>query len=313
MRARGADVLAQIGRTVEHRSNNFPDESFAVLQDAGYRVRVPRERLCCGRSLYDFGVLDEAKRYLRTVLHALTPDIEKGTPVVCLEPSCASVFHDELRNLFPDDKFALKLSQLVILLPDLLLRAGYRPPRLRLQQPESRKQAEPNGLKAIVHGHCHHKALWNMNSEKALLDNAGFQAELLDSGCCGLAGSFGYEREHHDISMQIGERVLLPAVRHADPETVIVADGFSCRQQIAHGTNRTAMHTAEVLQMALESQEKPLPLPGKRRFIESGKVQSKTGPIGIVTLLGLGLVGFAGYLLTRNGKLDKNGQITGDR
>jgi LPXTG-motif cell wall-anchored protein len=150
----------------------------------------------------------------------------------------------------------------------------------------------------MVHGHCHHKALWSMSPEEELLQSAGLQPEVLDSGCCGLAGSFGYEREHHDISMQIGERVLLPKIRQAERDTVIVADGFSCRQQIAHGTSRKAMHTAEVLQMALRSQQTPAAL-SKKRAIEDGNTQPQPSSGYLGLLLGAGLAAGAGYLLSR--------------
>ena len=208
----------------------FPHTSKAaveVLEDAGFRVRVPQHHLCCGRPLYDFGMLDEAKTYLRTVLKSLATEITAGTPIVCLEPSCASVFHDELVNLFPNDEAAQKLRKQVILFPDFLETVGYRP---------AQNNPQLLGGKAVIHGHCHHKALWSISPEEKLLREAGLQPQVLDSGCCGLAGSFGYEEEHYDISMKIGERVLLPSVRSATPDTIIVADGFSCRQQISHGS-----------------------------------------------------------------------------
>jgi len=270
-----------------------------VLQDAGYRVRVPQEHLCCGRPLYDFGMLEEAKQYLRNVLRALEPEIAKGTPLVCLEPSCASVFHDELRNLFPKDELAIKLSKQVVLLPDFLVRSGYKPPQIRMKDSKAGRKGEAQTLKAVVHGHCHHKALWEMKPEKELLECAGLEAKVLDSGCCGLAGSFGYQREHHEISMRIGERVLLPEVQKADAETVIVADGFSCRQQIAHGSSRKAMHTAEVLQMALQSQREPLPALKKGRRIEEGRTQPSAGFGATGLLLGAGVIAGIGWLLAR--------------
>ena len=258
--------------------------ALAVLEDAGFRVRVPQEHLCCGRPLYDFGMLEEAKQYLRKVLAALAPEIAAGTPIVVLEPSCASVFHDELTNLFPTDEAAQKLKQQVVLFPDFLERVGYKPGKL--------------AGKAVVHGHCHHKALWSMTPEKSLLEAAGLEPDVLDSGCCGLAGSFGYEAGHHDISMQIGERVLLPAVRAAGRDTIIVSDGFSCRQQIAHGTRRQAMHTAEVLHMALTAD--PQKKPKKGRFIEDGHTQPEAGyPIGAALLAGAGLLSAGAFLLGR--------------
>lgn len=258
-----------------------------VLEDAGFRVRVPDRHLCCGRPLYDFGMLNEAKTYLRTVLNSLTSEIASGTPIICLEPSCASVFHDELTNLFPKDEAAQRLRTQVVLFPEFLESVGYRP---------AQRNPQLLGGKAIIHGHCHHKALWNMTPEEQLLREAGLRPQVLDSGCCGLAGSFGYEAEHYDISMKIGERVLLPSVRSADRDTIIVADGFSCRQQISHGTPRRAMHVAEVLQMALQ----PSARRSRRGYLEDGHTEPTHGAPAL-PLLGLaGLASIAGlFLLTR--------------
>ncbi len=260
--------------------------ALAVLRDAGFRVRVPMEHLCCGRPLYDFGMLDQAKAYLRRVLTAMAPAIAAGTPVVFLEPSCASVFKDELTNLFPKDEAAQKFSKQVILLADLLDQVGYQPGTLR--------------GKAIVHGHCHHKALWSLSPEQRLLEAAGLQTKVLDSGCCGLAGSFGYEAEHHEISMKIGEQVLFPKVREAEPDTIIVSDGFSCRQQIAHGTARRGMHLAEVLAMALPDVNIDL---AASTYAETGHVQPTTRypALTALTLLGVtaGLLATGSYLLKR--------------
>jgi Fe-S oxidoreductase len=269
----------------------FPHTSKAaveVLEDAGFRVRVPEQHLCCGRPLYDFGMLDQAKSYLRTILRSLAAEIESGIPIVCLEPSCASVFKDELVNLFPKEDAAQRLREQVVLFADFLEKVGYKPPQ---------RNARLYGRRAVVHGHCHHKALWNMSSEERLLREAGLVPEVLDSGCCGLAGSFGYESEHYDISMRIGERVLLPRVRSAERDTVIVADGFSCRQQISHGTPRHAMHLAEVLQMGLRPESKLR----KRRDIEEGHIEPKHGPSALGALALAGLASVAGmYLLSRS-------------
>ncbi len=270
-----------------HLTPHTAKAALAVLEDAGFRVNVPREHLCCGRPLYDFGMLDQAKAYLRKILTALAPDIAKGTSIVCLEPSCASVFKDELTNLFPHDEQAQRLSRQVILFPDFLDKVGYQP--------------KPLQGKAIVHGHCHHKALWSMSPEDRLLQAAGLTTDVLDSGCCGLAGSFGYEAGHHEMSMQIGNRVLLPKVCEATPDTFVIADGFSCRQQIAHGSPREAMHTAEVLAMGLEPNlnRKPNRKPTKRRPIETGHTQPP-GTNPLLPLLAVGAFGAGVYLLTRN-------------
>jgi Fe-S oxidoreductase len=221
-----------------------------VLEAAGYTVELPARPLCCGRPLYDYGMLDRAKRQLREILEALRPILAEAVPVVGLEPSCVAVFRDELANLLPDDEDAQRLSRQSFFLSEFLLREGYQPPKL--------------AGRAIVHGHCHHKAIAKMTSEEALLGKLGLDYEILDSGCCGLAGSFGYEADHYDISMKIGERMLLPAVRAAAENTLVVADGFSCRQQIAHATDRRALHLAEVLQLALRATTSPAPVPPPR-------------------------------------------------
>ncbi len=209
-----------------------------VLEEAGFQVRVPQSHLCCGRPLYDFGMLDQAKKYLIRVLQSLAAEIDAGVPVVVLEPSCASVFRDELRGLFPKDPRAARLRERTFLLSEFLHchAGGYKPPALN--------------RKVLLHGHCHHKALMTLSAEEALLRSMGVELESLDSGCCGMAGAFGFEREKYEISRAIGERVLLPAVRRAAPETLIASDGFSCREQIAQLTGRRAFHLAEILKLA---------------------------------------------------------------
>jgi len=226
--------------------NNFfhPSTSraaFEVLQAAGSRVTVPRERLCCGRPLYDFGMLDRAKAYLQRVMDGLGPQIDAGVPIVVLEPSCASVFRDELRNLFPTDPRAEKLRKQTFLLSEFLERhaPGFQPPRLERS--------------VLLHGHCHHKAVMKMTDEESLLRKMGAQVTSPDAGCCGMAGPFGFDAGKFDVSIAIGERVLLPSVRKAGAETIIVSDGFSCREQIHQGTGRRAMHLAEAIQMALST------------------------------------------------------------
>ena len=211
-----------------------------VLESAGLRVEVPQRPLCCGRPLYDFGMLRLAKRWLEQILDVLRPAIADGVPLVGLEPSCLAVFRDELPNLLPHNEDARRLSGQSFLLSEFLERRldGWKPPSLT--------------GKALVHGHCHHKALMKLDDEQALLAKLGLDFEVVDSGCCGMAGSFGYHAgEHYDVSMKAGERVLLPAVRDASADTLIVADGFSCREQIAHATGRKPLHLAEVIQLAL--------------------------------------------------------------
>jgi Fe-S oxidoreductase len=208
-----------------------------VLEAAGYHVVLPVEGLCCGRPLYDYGMLRAAKRRLRRILEALRAPIAAGIPVVGLEPSCVAVFRDELVNLFPEEAAATRLSAQTFFLAEFLRREGYEPPKL-------------SGA-AVLHGHCHEKSLARLGDVEHVLAAAGLDVESLDSGCCGLAGSFGYEADHYEISMRIGEQALLPAVRRSSPDALVVADGFSCRQQIVHGTGRPALHLAEVLQRGL--------------------------------------------------------------
>lgn len=208
-----------------------------VLENTGCEVAIPNRPLCCGRPLYDYGMLTTAKRWLEQILLVLAPEIHAGTPIIFLEPSCAAVFRDELLNLFPNREEAKRLSQQTFLFDEYLQRIGYRPPRLERQ--------------AIVHGHCHRKAVMGMKTTEQLLDAMGMKAEILDSGCCGMAGSFGYEPDHYDISMKVGEFHLLPRVRSNSREDLIIADGFSCRGQIEQTTDRRALHLAEVVAMAL--------------------------------------------------------------
>ncbi len=207
-----------------------------VLEAAGFSVAVPRRHLCCGRPLYDFGFLSAARHYLEGVLEALAREIDSGLPIVFLEPSCASVFRDELRNFFPNDVRAAALCNQTFLLSDFLVQHAphYHPPGLAGQQ-------------IILHGHCHHKSLMKMNAEVELLRLSGADVTVLDSGCCGMAGPFGFEREKFDISQALAERVLLPAIRQATPQTILVADGFSCREQISQNSSRRACHLAEIL------------------------------------------------------------------
>ncbi|HEX6639902.1 MAG TPA: FAD-linked oxidase C-terminal domain-containing protein [Thermoanaerobaculia bacterium] len=210
-----------------------------VLERAGYTVSVPKKRLCCGRPLYDWGFLNGAKRLLRETLEALGPDLDAGVPVIGLEPSCVSVFRDELTGLFPNDPRAQKLAQSTFTLSEFLLREKVALPALH--------------RKALVQAHCHHKAVMRFDAEEALLRGIGLELTHPDSGCCGMAGAFGFEKKHYDLSMKVGERVLLPMVREADAETLIIANGFSCREQIEQSTGRATLHFAEVLKLAWDS------------------------------------------------------------
>jgi FAD/FMN-containing dehydrogenase/Fe-S oxidoreductase len=207
-----------------------------LLTATGSSVQIPRKHICCGRPLYDFGFLDQARSYLLRILDELAPQIDAGIPFVMLEPSCASVFTDELLNFFPRDSRALRLSQQTVLLSAHLARksGNWQPPQMP-------------GRRILVHGHCHQKALMTMNNEMTLLRATGAHVELLDSGCCGMAGPFGFEKDKFAVSQTLAERVLLPAVRAAAPDDILVSNGFSCREQISQNTPRRAVHLAEVL------------------------------------------------------------------
>ncbi|NYF79377.1 FAD-binding and (Fe-S)-binding domain-containing protein [Granulicella arctica] len=209
--------------------------AYAVLQSAGFCVSLPKQHLCCGRPLYDFGMLDTAKQYLLKVLDALAPQLAAGSPIIVLEPSCASVFRDELVNLLPKDPRATKLRDQTFLLSEFLVHhaPNYVPPQV--------------DAKIIVHGHCHHRATMGMQDEMSLLRATGAEVELLDSGCCGMAGPFGFEKGKFEVSQTLAERVLLPAVRREAERAIIVSDGFSCCEQITQNTTARPKHLAEVL------------------------------------------------------------------
>jgi len=220
-----------------------------VLEAAGYRVHgaVPADGgrpLCCGRTFLSAGLVKEAREEARRVLEALGPLVARGVPVVGLEPSCLLSLRDEFSVLHPGPG-AAALADNAFLFEEFIERetaAG----RLELDlKPLAAK-------KALVHGHCHQKAFAVMGGvEAALAMVPDLEVEVVDSSCCGMAGAFGYQAAHYDVSMRMGEAALLPAVRDADAETLIVADGTSCRHQIADGAGRRAVHVARVLADAL--------------------------------------------------------------
>jgi FAD/FMN-containing dehydrogenase/Fe-S oxidoreductase len=211
-----------------------------VLEAAGFEVIVPQRSLCCGRPLYDYGMLKLARRLLHQVLDGLRTEIAAGTPVVAIEPSCGAVFRNELLNMLPHDEDAKRLARQTFTLGEFLAEhaGGWEMPRLE--------------RKALVHFHCHQRATSDTDCDRKVLDRLGLDCDVLDTGCCGLAGSFGYERgERYEVSIKAAERELLPTVRDASPHALIVTDGFSCRSQIAHGSDRRALHLGQVVQMAM--------------------------------------------------------------
>lgn len=208
-----------------------------VLEAAGYQVLLPGGPVCCGLTWISTGQLRAAKRRIRRSLAVLEPHLQAGTPIVGLEPSCTAVLRRDAAELLHDDTRAAAAAESTVTFAELLVRSGWQPPDV--------------GTEALVQTHCHQHAVLGFDADRALMARAGIRADVPDSGCCGLAGNFGFERGHYQVSRAVGERVLLPAVRAAEPTTAVVADGFSCRTQIAHGTQRRAVHLAELLAAAL--------------------------------------------------------------
>lgn len=205
-----------------------------LLERLGYRV-VLAPPVCCGRTLVSKGFLEQARRVARAAVRRLATLARQGVPVVGVEPSCVLTFRDEVPDLVPDEAARL-VARSTWLLEEFLDREGtvdFGP-------------VDGDGA-VLVHGHCHQRALVGTAPLLRVLRAAGFRPQEVDSGCCGMAGSFGFEREHYDLSMAIAQRRLLPAVRSLPPEVPVVASGVSCRQQIAHGAGRPALHPAELL------------------------------------------------------------------
>ncbi|CAM5562911.1 FAD-binding and (Fe-S)-binding domain-containing protein [Streptomyces viridochromogenes] len=207
-----------------------------VLEAAGFRVKVPQAAVCCGLTWISTGQLDIARRVLGHTVDVLRDDLRRGTPVVGLEPSCTAVFRADAAELLPKDPDVGRLREQTRTLAELLVeRAGdWRPPRV--------------DARAVVQRHCHQYAVMGFDADREILERAGVDADVLDAGCCGLVGDFGFTKGHYDVSMACAEAGLLPAVRDADAATLVLADGFSCRTQVDQAdVGRTPLHLAEVL------------------------------------------------------------------
>jgi len=235
----GRRVILWPDTFTNHLAPHVARAATEVLEAHGVAVELPPGGLCCGRPLYDFGMLTLARRTLRGVLDGMADQIREGLPVVGLEPSCVAVFRDELVEMLPHDENAHRLRAQTFTLSEFLTREvdDYQPGRLE--------------RRALVQAHCHQRAVMGLEDDRHVLASAGLELDRVEVACCGMAGSFGYEREKYGLSMAIGERGILPAVREAPDDTLILADGFSCRSQIAHGTGRRALHLAEALQLAM--------------------------------------------------------------
>jgi Fe-S oxidoreductase len=254
-----------------------------ALEDAGCRVVMPGGHLCCGRPLYDYGMLDLAARYLERVLDALRDDIRAGTPVVGAEPSCVAVLKDELLKMRPNDQDARRLAQQTYHLAEFLEQEGYKPPPLH--------------RKVVLHEHCHQHATGGVDPDKKLLEAMGAEVEKPDSGCCGMAGAWGYEKDHYDVSIACGERVLLPKVREASPDELVVTAGFSCRSQIEQTTERRALHIAQVIQLARNhgASGPRGPYPERASSPNPEGRPPRRGKIVAAAAVGVGLAALAAY------------------
>jgi FAD/FMN-containing dehydrogenase/Fe-S oxidoreductase len=224
-----------------HFDPHIARAAVAVLERAGLRVAVPARPVCCGLTWISTGQLRTAQAVLRRTLRVLRPWLDTGTPIIGLEPSCTAVFRSDIRDLLPHDEDAHRIRSQVHTFAEALTRLAPRAAR-----------SAGTRSKAVVQTHCHQHAVLGFTADLAVMEDAGIDADVLDSGCCGLAGNFGFENGHYDLSMACAERVLLPAVRRADPGTIVVADGFSCRTQIEHGApGNRPQHLAEVLHRLL--------------------------------------------------------------
>jgi FAD/FMN-containing dehydrogenase/Fe-S oxidoreductase len=243
--ARGGGERGEVVLWPDTFTNSFAPQigraAVQLLEDAGWRPIVPRTAVCCGLTWISTGQLGIAKRMLRRTLRVLAPQLRQGTLLVGLEPSCTAVFRSDATELFPGDPDVERLRAQTVTLAELLVQhtPGWEPPR----------RARP----ALMQTHCHQHAVMGIDADVALLDRAGVDLRALDSGCCGLAGNFGFEAGHYDVSVACAERVLLPEVRSADSDVAVLADGFSCRTQIEQGNSggRTAVHLAQLLAESL--------------------------------------------------------------
>jgi Fe-S oxidoreductase len=209
-----------------------------VLSHAGYQVDLPRKRLCCGRTMMEHGWLDRIRAGWRVILDELADDIAAGTPLIGIEPSCTVMFRDELPALLPRDERAACLAKNTFTLAEFLgQQAHYQPPSA--------------GGRLAYHDHCQHRAVIGVGAEPKLLERAGYQVAVLDYGCCGMAGAFGFQKRTYPLSKQLAERGLIPKVHELRSTSLIVTDGFSCREQIRSLGAVRALHTAEVLASGL--------------------------------------------------------------
>jgi Fe-S oxidoreductase len=229
----GQPVALWVDSFTDHFAPDVALAAVAVLEDAGYSVQVPADDTCCGLTWITTGQLDAARRIVGATVAALAPLAEAGVPIVGLEPSCTAVLRGDAQELL-DDPQAEAVARATTTLAELLARTpGWRPPDLR-------------GLTVVAQPHCHHASVLGWSADERLLRDAGATVTRL-GGCCGLAGNWGVERGHHDVSVRIAEQHLLPAVRDLPADGVVLADGFSCRTQLDQLADRRGIHLAQLL------------------------------------------------------------------
>jgi Fe-S oxidoreductase len=230
-------VLLWVDTFTDHFAPAVGQAAVRVLEAAGYSVRITDTPVCCGLTWISTGQLDGARRQLRRSLDALEP--HGDIPIVGLEPSCTAVLRSDVAELLPDDSRAARVKAATRTFAELLRETeGWTPPRL-------------DGVHGVAQPHCHHHAVLGWDADAALLAEAGAAVAAV-SGCCGLAGNFGVERGHYDVSVAVAETKLLPAVRAAPPGAVVLADGFSCRTQLEQLAHNQGQHLAQLLAQHLE-------------------------------------------------------------
>jgi Fe-S oxidoreductase len=239
-------VLLFVDTFTDYFSPEVGRAAVRVLEAAGYQVQIPDRPVCCGLTWISTGQLDGARRQLRRTLDALAPALERGLPIVGLEPSCTAVLRDDVRELLPADaRSAAVVERTRTLAEHLTATESWTPPRL-------------DDVTAIAQPHCHHHSVMGWRTDAALLADAGAKVDAV-GGCCGLAGNFGVERGHYDVSRAVAETALLPAVRNAPHDAVVLADGFSCRTQLAQLANVEGIHLAQLLAGSLAPQRRDTP------------------------------------------------------
>jgi Fe-S oxidoreductase len=238
----GEPVLLWVDTFTDHFSPEVGIAAVRVLESAGFRVNLPPPGLCCGLTWISTGQLDAARRILRRSVNAVAPYLERGVPMVGLEPSCTAVFRSDARELLGASKRVTDVAENTHTLSELLA-------------PRSPQWTIPglDGVRVVAQPHCHHHAVMGWETDRALLRAAGAEVRSV-GGCCGLAGNFGVERGHYDVSVAVAETALLPAVRAAAEEDIVLADGFSCRTQLEHLSERRAMHLAQLLAARLDEE-----------------------------------------------------------